>query len=65
MLNTKILRFFLDHPHKQFSQKDICQALDISRNGSFWAMVDLLFQKMIVEEKGRPNMYRLNKDLVK
>ena len=64
MNNTKVLRLFLDNPLKKYSKREVCEALDLSRTGAHWAMVDLLLQRMIVEEKGRPNLYRLHKDLM-
>lgn len=65
MNNTKVLRFFLDNPFKDFSKKDIYTKLEMNRHSCHWAMLDLLVQSMITEKKGKPHLYHLHKDLQK
>lgn len=62
--NTKILSFFLKNKDKSFTRRELSKELNMNKNSVYWALVDLLIQKMVKEESScKPFKYSLHDDL--
>jgi len=57
----KVLNFLLDHPEKEFVEKEIQKTVKISKSGTNYALRELLRAKFLFRnKKGKQNLYSLN-----
>lgn len=59
--SQKVLNFFLDHPGKEFVEKEIQRAVKISKSGTNYALRELVQADFLSRnKKGKQNFYSLN-----
>jgi predicted nucleotidyltransferase len=57
----KVLNFFLDYPEKEFVEREIREAVGISKSGTNYALRELVRAKFIFRyKKGKIHLYSLN-----
>jgi len=59
--SQKVLNFFLDHPGKEFVEKEIQRVVKISKSGTNYALRELVQADFLFRnKKGKQNFYSLN-----
>ncbi|MFQ6083681.1 MAG: nucleotidyltransferase domain-containing protein [Candidatus Aminicenantia bacterium] len=59
--SQKVLNFFLDYPGKEFVEREIREALGISKSGANYALRELIKTNFILMyKKGKIHLYSLN-----